>query len=66
MAPLLAEVTAALGCEQWAPLQAHICKLLIYEEGCCLRRHRDNDRAAGRGLHSFTLQLNLSYSWTHS
>jgi hypothetical protein len=31
MAPLLGEVTARLGCEQWAPIQADLYKLLLYE-----------------------------------
>lgn len=32
MTPLLAQVTARLGCEQWAPVQADLYKLLLYEE----------------------------------
>jgi len=32
MAPLLGQVTAALGCGQWAPIQADLYKLLMYEE----------------------------------
>jgi len=38
MQPLLAQVTAALGCEQWAPIQADLYKLLMYEvrpSTCC-------------------------------
>jgi hypothetical protein len=37
-------MTATLGCEQWASIQADLYKLLLYEEWCFFRRHRDNER----------------------
>jgi len=33
--------------EQWAPIQTDLYKLLLYEEGCYFRRHRDNERMPG-------------------
>lgn len=33
MTPLLANVTRQLGCQQWAPIQADLYKLLLYEVG---------------------------------
>jgi hypothetical protein len=47
MKPLLANITTALGVQQWAPIQADLYKLLFYEEGCFFRRHRDNERLDG-------------------
>jgi hypothetical protein len=47
MTPLLAQITTKLGVEQWAPIHADLYRLLVYEEGCFFRRHRDNERLDG-------------------
>ena len=43
IAPILSKLSEDLGCAQWN-VTAKLYKVLLYEEGCFFRRHRDNER----------------------
>ena len=43
LAPILSKLSEDLGCAQWN-VTAKLYKVLLYEEGCFFRRHRDNER----------------------